>query len=57
MRPQGQQIIANLAKKLAPTQRNPLTVNGYTDNTPVGPELRQEGLRPIRSYRRCALTR
>jgi flagellar motor protein MotB len=44
MRPQGQQIIANLAKKLAPTQRNPLTVAGYTDNTPIGPELRQGGV-------------
>src|ERR1700693_1236704 len=32
MRPEGQQIIANLAKKLAPTQQNHLVVSGYTDN-------------------------
>jgi chemotaxis protein MotB len=44
MRPQGQQVIANLAKKLAPTQQNHLIVSGYTDNAPIGPELRREGV-------------
>jgi chemotaxis protein MotB len=44
MRPQGQQVIANLAKKLAPTQQNHLIVSGYTDNAPIGPTLRQEGV-------------
>jgi chemotaxis protein MotB len=44
MRPQGQQVIANLAKKLAPTQQNHLIVSGYTDNAPIGPALRQEGV-------------
>src|SRR3954470_1698344 len=44
MRPQGQQVIANLAKKLAPTQQNRLMVSGYTDNAPIGPRLRQEGV-------------
>jgi chemotaxis protein MotB len=44
MRPQGQQMIANLAKKLAPTQQNHLMVSGYTDNSPIGPGLRQEGV-------------
>jgi chemotaxis protein MotB len=44
MRPQGQQMIANLAKKLAPTQQNHLVVSGYTDNAPIGPGLRQEGV-------------
>ena len=44
MKPQGQQVIANLAKKLAPTQQNHLMVSGYTDNAPIGPGLRQEGV-------------
>jgi chemotaxis protein MotB len=44
MRPQGQQVIANLAKKLAPTQQNHLMVSGYTDNAPIGPRLQQEGV-------------
>jgi chemotaxis protein MotB len=44
MRPQGQQVITNLAKKLAPTQQNHLMVSGYTDNAPIGPGLRQEGV-------------
>jgi chemotaxis protein MotB len=44
MRPQGQQIIANLAKKLAPTQQNHLMVSGYTDNAPIGEALRREGV-------------
>jgi chemotaxis protein MotB len=44
MRPQGEQIIANLAKKLAPTQQNHLIVSGYTDNAPIGPALKQEGV-------------
>jgi chemotaxis protein MotB len=44
MRPQGQQIIADFAKKLAPTQQNHLLVSGYTDNAPIGPALKQEGV-------------
>jgi chemotaxis protein MotB len=44
MRPQGQQMIANLAMKLAPTQQNHLIVSGYTDNAPIGPGLRQQGV-------------
>jgi chemotaxis protein MotB len=44
MRPQGQQMIANLAMKLAPTQQNHLVVSGYTDNAPIGPGLRQQGV-------------
>ena len=44
MRPQGQQIIAGFAKKLAPTQQNHLLVNGYTDNAPIGPELKRQGV-------------
>jgi chemotaxis protein MotB len=41
---QGQQIMANMAKKLAPTQQNHLLVSGYTDNAPIGPRLREEGV-------------
>jgi chemotaxis protein MotB len=44
MRPQGKQIIAKMAAKLAPTQENKIMVNGYTDNTPVGPELQRQGI-------------
>ena len=44
MRPQGQKIIADFAQKLAPTQQNHLMVSGYTDNAPIGPALRQQGV-------------
>jgi chemotaxis protein MotB len=44
MRPQGQQIIAGFAQKLAPTQQHHLLVSGYTDNAPIGPELRRQGV-------------
>jgi chemotaxis protein MotB len=44
MRPQGQKIIADFAKKLAPSQQNHLMVSGYTDNAPIGPTLRQQGV-------------
>ncbi len=39
----GKQIIANLAKKLAP-QQNHIYVSGYTDNVPVGPGLMAQGI-------------
>ena len=44
MTPQGKNVIANLAKKLAPTQENHLLVNGYTDNAPIGPALAKQGV-------------
>ncbi len=44
IRPQGELVIANLAKKLAPTQQNHLIVSGYTDNAPIGPALQREGV-------------
>jgi chemotaxis protein MotB len=44
MKPQGQKIIADFAKKLAPTQQNRLMVSGYTDNAPIGPALAREGV-------------
>jgi len=42
--PQGRQLIANMAKKLAPTQDNRLLISGYTDNSPIGPQLRAQGV-------------
>ena len=44
MNDRGQQIIANMASKLAPTQQNPILVSGYTDNAPIGPALQREGI-------------
>jgi chemotaxis protein MotB len=40
----GKQIIADMAKMLAPDQTDRLLVNGYTDSTPVGAGLRQMGI-------------
>ena len=44
MAPQGKQIIAKMAAKLAPTQQAKLVVNGYTDNAPVGRDLMRRGV-------------
>jgi chemotaxis protein MotB len=44
MSERGKQIIANMAAKLAPTQQNKILVSGYTDNAPIGPALRREGI-------------
>jgi chemotaxis protein MotB len=44
MKPQGKQIISRFAEKLAPTQQSKLIVNGYTDNAPIGPELKRQGV-------------
>jgi len=44
MRPQGQKIIAGFAQKLAPTQQHHLLVSGFTDNAPIGPALRRQGV-------------
>lgn len=44
MNDRGKQIIADMSRKLAPTQQNGLMVSGYTDNTQVGPALRQRGI-------------
>ncbi|MDR3533848.1 MAG: OmpA family protein [Rhodopila sp.] len=44
MSAQGKQIIARMAAKLAPTEQNKILVNGYTDNAPIGPALRQQGI-------------
>ena len=44
MRAEGKELIAKFASKLAPTQQNKLVVNGYTDNAPIGPELKKKGI-------------
>ena len=36
--------IAKVAAVLAPHQKNKINVNGYTDNTPIGPELMKQGI-------------
>lgn len=40
----GKAILAKLAGKLAAHQHRMLLVNGYTDNVPVGAQLKQEGI-------------
>lgn len=44
MSDRGKQIIANLARKLAPSQQNHVYVSGYTDNEPIGPGLKAKGV-------------
>ena len=44
MSAQGQQVIGRLASKLAPFQQNKLVVNGYTDNAPIGAQLKRQGI-------------
>jgi chemotaxis protein MotB len=36
--------IAKVASILAPHQKNKVNVNGYTDSTPIGPELMKQGI-------------
>jgi chemotaxis protein MotB len=40
----GKKIIGKLAEKLAPTQQAKIMVNGYTDNKPIGPVLKRQGI-------------
>ena len=40
----GKEIIAKMAKTLAPGLQDKLLVNGYTDNAPIGPGLRRQGV-------------
>jgi chemotaxis protein MotB len=44
MSPRGKELIGRLTPKLAPYQQNKLVVNGYTDNAPVSPALKREGV-------------
>ncbi len=41
---QAQQTIAKMAVILAPQQTTKINVNGYTDNTPIGPGLMSQGV-------------
>ena len=52
MSAQGQQIIARMASQLVPFQQNKIVVNGYTDNTPIGPELQRRASPRTRSCRK-----
>lgn len=40
----GKDVIAKMAKMLAPEQEDKLVVNGYTDNAPIGPTLQKQGI-------------
>jgi chemotaxis protein MotB len=40
----AQQTIAKMAPILAPQIQNRIIVNGYTSNTPIGPELMRQGV-------------
>jgi chemotaxis protein MotB len=40
----GKDVIAKMAKMLAPGQQDHLVVNGYTDNAPIGPGLQRMGV-------------
>jgi chemotaxis protein MotB len=40
----GKEVIAKMAKMLAPALQEKLMVNGYTDNAQIGPKLRQQGI-------------
>jgi chemotaxis protein MotB len=44
MSERGKDIIAKMSQKLAPTQRDKLIVSGYTDSSPIGPRLKQQGV-------------
>jgi chemotaxis protein MotB len=41
---QAQQTIGKIAAILAPQQTTKINVNGYTDSTPIGPELMRQGI-------------
>lgn len=44
MTTQGEDLIGKFAKKLAAEQQSKMVVNGYTDNQPIGPELKRQGI-------------
>ena len=46
MPPSAAQLIAKMAPILAPFQQTTIIVTGYTDNVPIGPELRAQGVNP-----------
>src|SRR5262249_11671991 len=44
MSKEGQEVIAKIAPRLAPSQQAKLVVNGYTDNAPIGRALQKQGI-------------
>ena len=44
MSAEAKSSIAKVAAILAPHQKNKINVNGYTDSTPIGPELEKQGI-------------
>jgi chemotaxis protein MotB len=40
----AQQTLAKMAPILAPMHHTKIVINGYTDNVPIGPGLRREGI-------------
>jgi len=40
----GKEEFAKIVHKLGPSQTRPLYVSGFTDSTPIGPELRARGI-------------
>jgi chemotaxis protein MotB len=44
MKPGAERLISQYASRLAPTQQNKLLISGYTDNTPIGPGLKAQGV-------------
>jgi outer membrane protein OmpA-like peptidoglycan-associated protein len=42
--PAGREEFAKIVHKLGPSQTRPLYVSGFTDSTPIGPELRAQGI-------------
>jgi len=44
MSDRGKDIIGKLSSKLAPTQQNKLLVAGFTDDQPIGPGLKKQGV-------------
>ena len=40
----GEQTMARVAQQLAPYQTRRILISGYTDNTPIGTALRQQGI-------------
>src|SRR6516164_8133200 len=44
MPPSAAQTISKMAPILAPFQQTTIIVTGYTDNVPIGPELRAQGV-------------
>jgi chemotaxis protein MotB len=44
MPPEARQTIGKMAPILAPMQQTKIVVNGYTDNVPIGPGLKRQGI-------------